>query len=342
MLTAMEWRAVPRAEIGRAAWDAAVDEAPEAWLWHRFDFCEALATWPGRDDRSIGLFGSDGRLVIVPAQVVTRTFAGVVRARRIDSVGGPATSDVDAGAAALRALTTLVDSTRSLHATVTTPSLAPAWRAARTPGWADDASWSSLPSSTWVVDLRGGENAVLAAMQSRTRSYVRAASRALNVRVGSAPEDVETYMKLHRETYRRTGARPHPPTYFEMIMNQFVTQGLAWMLIADLDGEAIAAGHFSLYKGAAAYWTGASTEAGRASHANELLQWEAMRRAIAAGASCFDSGETSSASKGKARGISEFKRKFGGQAVPQTRIRTESSMASRRAIAAISRLVGAA
>ena len=36
--------AVARALIGREAWDDFCDRCDEAWLWHRFDFQDALAT----------------------------------------------------------------------------------------------------------------------------------------------------------------------------------------------------------------------------------------------------------------------------------------------------------
>ena len=36
-----EFTMIDRAQVGREAWDALADASPEAWLWHRYDVCEA-------------------------------------------------------------------------------------------------------------------------------------------------------------------------------------------------------------------------------------------------------------------------------------------------------------
>lgn len=159
-------------------------------------------------------------------------------------------------------------------------------------------------------------------MQARTRTYIRrAAKEGLTVRLTPESDDLERYYQLHRSTYERTGARAHPIEYFRAIWATFVATGLSRVIFAEVDGRPVAAINVALYKGLASYWTGASSEAGRARHANDVLQWEAMELARELGCSSFESGEASvtTGASAKQKAISDFKRKFGGTLVPFAR-----------------------
>ena len=37
-----------RENIDKTEWDTFVDASDEAWLWHRYDFQDTLATWGSR------------------------------------------------------------------------------------------------------------------------------------------------------------------------------------------------------------------------------------------------------------------------------------------------------
>ena len=85
-------RVVPRAGVGREAWDAFVDRSDEAWLWHRYDLQDALATLPGRRDASFALYSGDELVAVVPVHVIEYVQAHVLHFAALESFGGPATS----------------------------------------------------------------------------------------------------------------------------------------------------------------------------------------------------------------------------------------------------------
>ncbi len=82
----------PRAYVPRDEWDAFVDASDEAWLWHRYDLQDALATW-GRNDFSFALRDTSAGnvLAVVPQHLLEGKALKLVRWNVLDSLGGPAT-----------------------------------------------------------------------------------------------------------------------------------------------------------------------------------------------------------------------------------------------------------
>jgi lipid II:glycine glycyltransferase (peptidoglycan interpeptide bridge formation enzyme) len=130
-------------------------------------------------------------------------------------------------------------------------------------------------------------------------------------------EDLNTYLALHHATCDRTGARPHPRSYFEVIWRRFLPHRLARILFAQLDGEVIAARNFGVYKSGALTWTAAGHDDAGPLGANALLQWEAMRTFAEEGIAFSETGEGfPGTADAKLRGLSEFKQSFGGELLP--------------------------
>jgi hypothetical protein len=319
-------RLVSRTALGRDAWNAFVDASDDAWLWHRSEFQEALATWPRRNDRSFALIDPNGRdrvQAVVPVQLV-RNRLGLAS---IESFGGPAFPNSIRRKHRIRLFDTvrhhLAEMGKQVHAgsiAVGMPPLAPNLRSERCPRVNPliEAGFDNCISQTWLVDLSGGDEAVWGRMEGRARTAVRKAEKAgVAVRVADRPNDIDVYYSLHRETYERTGVRAHPKAYFEAIWRELLPQGLARVWIAELNGDAVAAENFAVYKGAAWYWTGAATTTGLDVEANSMLQWHAMRWMMCAGVRWYDTGEAfPQARSGKLKGLSDFKRSFGGELSP--------------------------
>jgi hypothetical protein len=321
------FRSTMRREMGCKDWDALVDASDEAWLWHRFDLQDALETWPDSTDESFALLDADGQaLALIPLRRITKRLAGLLPVYVLESLGGAALRN-GLGEKRRHAILTAVHDwlvTRMrkgvcLEARISLPAMAPAWRAENGPRVNPllEMGCDNTLTQTWVVDLRGGHETVWKQMEGRARTAVRKAEKAgVTVREAS-PNDIHIYYRLHQETYRRTGVRPHSENYFAVLWDCFFSKGLARVWVAELGGEPVAAENFGIYKQAAIYWTGAASTKGLESEANSLLQWTAMQWMLSNGIEWYETGEAfPQFSDGKYKGISDFKKSFGGSLYP--------------------------
>lgn len=337
MLTDARFEFATREKVGKEKWDAFVDASDEAWLWHRFDLQDALATWPGRRDMSFALLdrNSGGRIVVVvPLHLIRKRIARTIPWNMLDSLGGPALAN-DLGRKERRktiesvrdCLIGLASShgAREIHLAIA--PMTPAFRGERCPRVNPllEMGCENTLTQTWVVDLRANKEVVWEHMEGRARTAIRKAEKTgVKVRVADKPEDLDLYYRLHCETYKRTGVPPHPRSYFEAIWNGFQKVNLARILFAELDGEVVAAESFGVYKKATVYWTGASSGKGLSVEANSLLQWTAMQWMIENGIEWYETGEAfPNLRGGKLKGLSDFKRSFGGVLYPFYRGRIE-------------------
>ena len=142
------------------------------------------------------------------------------------------------------------------------------------------------PRSTIKVDLAGSDADLLGRMKSKWRYNVRRAQRAgTQVRVGG-PADLERLHALMQATGRRQGFPPHAPAYFEAAF-ELLPNHLE-LLLAEVQGETVAAVVLALCGGSAWYLWGASSSRHRHAMPNYALHFTAMQRARAAGAGTYD------------------------------------------------------
>ena len=142
--------------------------------------------------------------------------------------------------------------------------------------------------NTVLVDLTSSEEDLLASMKQKTRYNVRLATRkGVKIRAGT-DEDFGLLYRMYTETADRDGFVIRDESYYRIAWGTFYEQGMADPLIAEVDGEPIA-GLVNLRFGKKAwYMYGMSREAHREKMPNYLLQWEAIRRAKAAGCTVYD------------------------------------------------------
>src|SRR5665213_206730 len=78
-----------RKDVGCEKWDALADASDEAWLWHRYDLQDALATWKGATDESFALIEANEKraLALIPLRRVTRRAAGIIPAYILECFG---------------------------------------------------------------------------------------------------------------------------------------------------------------------------------------------------------------------------------------------------------------
>lgn len=180
-----------------------------------------------------------------------------------------------------------------------------------------ESSQTVQPRRTIIIDLRPGEEAILAQMKPKWRYNVRLAGRKeVTVRQGSS-QDLPTFYALMRETAARDRFAAHSPVYYETVLHLFGPGDRVALLLAEYRGQPLAGLMVLAFGPLAIYMYGASSDRERARMPNHLLQWEAMRWAKGRGCTGYDlwgipdlDPDSPSA---VLSGVERFKAGFGGQ-----------------------------
>ncbi len=166
----------------------------------------------------------------------------------------------------------------------------------------------------WLTSLAPGADAVWSALKAPVQRQIKKARKlGVCVRMAERREEMRTYYQLHLQTRSRKHGMPAQSLrYFNALWDHFADTGALRLLLAEVEGKAVAgmvlmcAGHTMRY----AY--GASDERYLALSPNNLLMWEAMTLGCAEGYTQFDLGRTAIANAG----LMGFKRGWGGEALP--------------------------
>ncbi len=194
--------------------------------------------------------------------------------------------------------------------------------ALRRRGWRPSAEQIQF-RNTALLDLAAGEEALLAAMKPKWRYNIRLAERrGVQVRLGS-PDDLAVFYALYVETGSRDGFIVRPFDYYEHTWRTFMQPADAqapWaaLLLAEVEGDAVAGLMLFGFGATAWYLYGASSERQRNLMPNHLLQWEAMRLAAGRGCAVYDLwGAPDVLEESDAMwGVWRFKEGFGAQFAP--------------------------
>jgi lipid II:glycine glycyltransferase (peptidoglycan interpeptide bridge formation enzyme) len=142
--------------------------------------------------------------------------------------------------------------------------------------------------NTMLIDLTRDEEDLLAAMKPKTRYNVRLAQKkGVCVRPGGLA-DLDRLYAMYRETAQRDGFIIRPIDYYRDAWGSFIQSGLAQPLMAEVDGDAVAAVIVFRFADRAWYMYGMSRNLHRAYMPNHLLQWEAMCWAKSCGCTIYD------------------------------------------------------
>ncbi len=169
--------------------------------------------------------------------------------------------------------------------------------------------------NTALVDLSLSEDDLLARMKQKTRYNVRlGAKKGLTVRVGTE-KDWPLLYKMYAETSLRDGFVIRDEAYYRTVWKTFEASSAP--LMAELNGEALAAVYLFHFAGRAYYLYGMSRERHRELMPNYLLQWEAMKWARAQGCHLYDLwGAPDEFNEADSLwGVFRFKEGLGGSAV---------------------------
>ena len=144
--------------------------------------------------------------------------------------------------------------------------------------------------NTVVIDLNPSEEELLAQMKQKTRYNIRLAEKkGVNLRVGNQ-EDLGMLYKMYAETSIRDGFVIRDEDYYKTVWNLFMKAGspACVPLIADVNGEPVAAIFVFYFAERAYYVYGMSRDKHREKMPTYLLQWEAIKRAKTMGCRVYD------------------------------------------------------
>ncbi len=172
--------------------------------------------------------------------------------------------------------------------------------------------------NTVISDLTPSEEELLAAMKPKWRYNIRLAERrGVVVRSGTAT-DLPAFYAMYAETGGRDGFLVRPFDYYRAIWARFLADGLGHLLLAEVEGAAVAGLILFRFGPTAWYFYGASTAQGRELMPNHALQWAALRWAKAVGCTRYDwwgAPDTLDESD-PMWGVFRFKQGFGGEFTP--------------------------
>jgi len=142
------------------------------------------------------------------------------------------------------------------------------------------------PPRTIVIDLRRGEEEILARMKQKCRYNIRLAEKkGVTVRAWT---DIPAFHAMLRVTGGRDGFGVHSPEYYRRAYALFHPVGACELLVAEYEGQPLASLMVFTNGNRAWYVYGASNDQERNRMPTYLLQWEAMRWAKAHGCEEYD------------------------------------------------------
>lgn len=142
------------------------------------------------------------------------------------------------------------------------------------------------PPRTLLVDLRGDEAEILNRMKQKTRYNIRLA---LKKGVVVRPiADIPLFCRLVRITGERDRFGVHSQAYYQKVYDLFKGREECELLLAEYQGEPLAALMVFAHGDRAWYFYGASADLHRDRMPTYILQWEAMRWARQRGCTQYD------------------------------------------------------
>lgn len=150
-------------------------------------------------------------------------------------------------------------------------------------------SLSSLfPRWTQCLDLTKNEDELLKNMKQKTRYNIRLAQKkGVTVREMTNEKGFEIFIKLYFETTKRQGYAGHDYRYHKTIFD-VLKKTQSHLLIAEYNGEPVAAYHLLQFHDVLYYIYGGSSDRYREVMGANLIMWESIRLGKRLGCNTFD------------------------------------------------------
>ena len=325
-------------DCNKAEWDKFTEESDEAWFWHHSLFIEA---WPHGENFSFCI-KCEGKTLLEQSLFFHRMkkwrlekWHGIPFLYRhkypncLTSVGGVCVSNNLTAKEKkklqdfyIQIMDELVEKYRiGSFPYCILPTLSPAF-------WPEVCprvnplifyGFKNRMSQSYIIDLSLAEDEIFRRFFQTTRNLIYRCQKDKDIKLVEATSsdyDLDAYYALHVETYLRTGATPHPKSYFEKIFKNIIPLKYSHILFLYKKNKLVAAQNTLIYKDVAMYWTGASlTEKGDGE--NRYLMHEQILYAKRRGCRYFEVGEAfPNIRNGKLKGLNDFKRSFGGFIYP--------------------------
>jgi CelD/BcsL family acetyltransferase involved in cellulose biosynthesis len=164
------------------------------------------------------------------------------------------------------------------------------------------------------IALDADPDRVFAGFPSKTRTHIRQAERrGVTVRRATGPEDlVDVFYGLHLRTRRRLGVPVQPRGFFRQLWESLISPGLGLVLVAEADGQPVAAGVVLAWNRTMIGKYIASDEAAWSLRPNNLIVWHAVQAACERDCRWFDFGRTDAGNTG----LRAYKRSWGAVEEP--------------------------
>ncbi|RIH93054.1 Aminoacyltransferase FemB [Meiothermus granaticius NBRC 107808] len=280
-----------------------ITSALQSWGWGEV---KRLSGW---EPERIALY--EGETLVAAAQLFRRRLAGPVS--MLYASRGPALRD-------LSELPQVAEALRAQASGAVYLKLEPEWGqsaealAPEFPGLA--LAETIQPEYTIWLDLSLGQGGLLDQMDNMHKRNTKLAEKRVVTTI-EGEEAFEEFWELFEATNRRAKLLQHSKTYYQTVlraMNQ--PEGRAFISIARLEGQPLAAGLFVAFAGKVDYLYGGSSREHSNAKAPNGMHWGAIRWGLENGYRIYDLWGVPRRSEGShAAGIDRFKEGFGGQRV---------------------------
>lgn len=320
-------------DIDKNKWDEFVDQNDSAWFWHTSSFQDA---WPYGMNLSFAILNSKDEILLeqslylecknnLMSEVVSKIPYIKRRKNSLKSIGGIAWKD-GLTEKQIRQLQKFYKDTidgviikynvkhfdYSIQATLAKsyfPNVCPLVNPLIFYGFCNAIS------QAYIIDLNNSLDDIYHGFQQTKRNLINRCKKAENIKVveaKSCESDLEQYYQLHVQTYRRTGAQPHPRKYFQHIFFKVLKRNMCRIVFLYKDDKLVAAQNTLMFKDVALYWTGASLD-DRGEGENRLLMFNQIAKAKELGLKYYEVGEAfPNVRSGKLKGLNDYKKSFGG------------------------------
>jgi lipid II:glycine glycyltransferase (peptidoglycan interpeptide bridge formation enzyme) len=178
---------------------------------------------------------------------------------------------------------------------------------------------STFTQHNIILDISKSEDELMAGMHKKHRYNTRyAQKKGVTVRKAETDADFDIFLELQRETASNQKFLVHPDDYYRKIWEVFGAKSMVHLLIAEHEGDALAAWLFFVYERVLYYPYGGSSTKKRNLFASNLISWEGIKLGKSLGCDLFDMWGACADPNDESDpdwGFTNFKIRFGGEHV---------------------------